>query len=79
MSLRTPYLMFIGDAADQLAAKTAQGVVDWRPEWCLGQFKLPNCNADLGLANMTLEEAAEAGAKTLVVGVGNRVGIIAEA
>lgn len=79
MSLRTPYLMFIGDAADQLAAKTAQGVVDWRPEWCLGQFKLPGCNADLGLNNMTLEEAAQAGAKTLVVGVANRGGIISDA
>ena len=78
MSLRTPYLMFIGDAADQLAAKTAQGVVDWRPEWCLGQFKLPGCNADLGLKDMTLEEAAEAGVKTLVIGVANRGGIISD-
>ncbi len=78
MSLLTPYLMFIGDAADQLAAKTAQGVVDWRPEWCLGQFRLSGCNADLGLPDMTLEEAAEAGVKTLVVGVANRGGIISD-
>ncbi len=79
MSLRTPYLMFIGDAADQLAAKTAQGVVHWRPEWCLGQLKLDGCNADLGIPDMTLEEAAEAGVKTLVVGVANRGGIISDA
>lgn len=78
MSLLTPYLMFIGDAADQLAAKTAQGIVDWRPEWCLGQFRLSGCNADLGLPDMTLEEAAEAGVKTLVVGVANRGGIISD-
>ena len=26
MSLRTPYLLFIGDAPDQLAAKTAAGI-----------------------------------------------------
>lgn len=78
MALRTPYLMFIGDAADQLAAKTAQGVVHWRPEWCLGQLRLDGCNADLGIPNMTLEEAAAAGVKTLIVGVANRGGIIAD-
>ena len=79
MSLRTPYLMFIGDAADQLAAKTAQGVVHWRPEWCLGQLRLDGCNADLGIPDMTLEEAAAAGVKTLVVGVANRGGVISDA
>ncbi len=78
MSLRTPYLMFIGDAADQLAAKTAQGVVHWRPEWCLGQLRLEGCNADLGIPDMTLEDAAAAGVKTLVVGVANRGGVISE-
>ncbi len=76
MALRTPYLMFIGDAADHLAAKTARGVVHWRPEWCLGQLRLEGCNADLGIPDMSLEEAAEAGVKTLVVGVANRGGII---
>jgi uncharacterized NAD-dependent epimerase/dehydratase family protein len=79
MALRTPYLMFIGDAADQLAAKTAQGVVHWRPEWCLGQLRLDGCKADLGIPDMTLEDAAEAGVKTLVVGVANRGGIISDA
>lgn len=76
MALRTPYLMFIGDAADHLAAKTARGVVHWRPEWCLGQLRLEGCNADLGIPDMTLEQAADAGVKTLVVGVANRGGVI---
>ncbi|MEQ8665377.1 MAG: N-acetyltransferase DgcN [Rhodospirillales bacterium] len=79
MALRTPYLMFIGDAADHLAAKTARGVVHWRPEWCLGQLRLDGCNADLGIPDMTLEEAAAAGVKTLIVGVANRGGVISEA
>lgn len=78
MSLRTPYLMFIGDAADQLAAKVAGGVVHWRPEWCVGQLRLPGCNADLGIPDMTIEEAAAAGVKTLIVGVANRGGVISE-
>lgn len=79
MALRTPYLMFIGDATDQLAAKTAQGVVHWRPEWCVGQLRLDGCNADLGIPDMTLEEAAAAGVKTLIVGVANRGGVISDA
>ncbi len=76
MSIEHPYLLFLGDAADQLAAKTAQGIAHWRPEWCLGQLRLAGCNADLGLAEMTLTEAVEAGARTLVVGVANRGGVI---
>lgn len=76
MALKTPYLMFLGDAPDQLAAKTAGGVVHWRPDICIGQFRLPGCNADLGLPDMTLDEAAAAGAKTVIVGVANRGGVI---
>ena len=79
MSLRAPYLMFLGDAIDQLAAKTASGVVHWVPDICIGQFRLAGCNADLGLPDMTLEAAAEAGAKTVIVGVANRGGVISEA
>ncbi|MGH6960580.1 MAG: N-acetyltransferase DgcN [Dongiaceae bacterium] len=78
MSIARPYLMFLGDAADQLAAKTAQGVKDWRPEWCLGQLRLAGCNADLKLPDMTVEQAAAAGVKTVIVGVANRGGVIGE-
>lgn len=76
MEIKHPYLMFLGDAADQLAAKVANGVAKWRPEWCVGQFRLEGCNADLGLPDMTIEEAAAKGCKTLVVGVANRGGVI---
>jgi uncharacterized NAD-dependent epimerase/dehydratase family protein len=79
MSIEHPYLLFLGDAADQLAAKTAQGIAHWRPDWCLGQLRLPGCNADLGLADLSLEQAVEAGARTLVIGVANRGGVISEA
>ncbi len=79
MALKTPYLMFLGDAPDQLAAKTAGGVVHWRRDICLGQLRLPGCNADLGLPDMDLEAAARAGAKTLIVGVANRGGVIGPA
>ena len=76
MSIKTPYLLFLGNAADPLAAKVAQGVRDWRPENCVGQLRLEGCNADLGLTDMTPEEAVAQGAQSLVVGVANRGGII---
>lgn len=78
MRINSPYLLFLGDAADALAAKVAQGIVDWRPDNCVGQLRLENCNADCGLQDMTLAQAADAGAKTLVIGVANRGGIIAD-
>ena len=78
VTLRTPYLLFIGDAPDQLAAKTAAGIAFWRPEICLGQLRLPGCKADLGLRDMTIEEAAAAGVKTVIVGTTNRGGVLGE-
>ncbi len=76
--IKHPYLMFLGDAHDQLAAKTADGVAYWRPDWCLGQMRLNGCQADLGLDDLTLEEAVEKGVKTLVIGVANRGGVISD-
>nr|WP_319948899.1 N-acetyltransferase DgcN [uncultured Shimia sp.] len=77
--IQTPYLLFLGDAPDQLAAKVAQGIKDWRPDNAVGQFRMEGCNADLGLTDMTLVQAKEAGAKTLVIGVANRGGVISAA
>ena len=77
--IETPYLLFLGDAPDPLAAKVAQGIKDWRPENAVGQFRMAGCKADLGLADMTLTQARAAGAKTLVVGVANRGGVISRA
>jgi uncharacterized NAD-dependent epimerase/dehydratase family protein len=77
--IQTPYLLFLGDAPDQLAAKVAQGIKDWRPENAVGQFRMDGCGADVGIADMTLEEAKLAGAKTLVIGVANRGGYISKA
>lgn len=78
MAIEHPYALFLGDAHDALAAKTAQGIAHWRPDWCLGQVRLPGCGADLGLPDTSIEAAARAGARTLVVGVANRGGIIGQ-
>ena len=77
--IETPYLLFLGDAADPLAAKVAQGIRDWRPDAAIGQFRMHGCNADMGLPDMGIAEAVAAGAGTLVVGVANRGGVISPA
>jgi uncharacterized NAD-dependent epimerase/dehydratase family protein len=78
MSLEKPYLLFLGDVQDPLSAKTAQGVVDWRPEWCVGQLRLPGCQADCGVADLTIAEAKARGARTMIVGVVNPGGVLPE-
>jgi len=77
--IQTPYLLFLGDAPDQLSAKVAQGIKDWRPDNAVGQFRMEGCKADVGLTDLTLQEAKDAGAKTLVIGVANRGGVISQA
>ncbi len=77
--IETPYLLFLGDAPDALAAKVAQGIRDWRPDAAIGQLRMQGCNADMGLPDMTIAEAVAAGARTLVVGVANRGGVISPA
>lgn len=76
MDIAKPYLLFLGDVPDQLAAKTAHGIVDWRPEWCIGQLRLPGCQADCGIADMSIAEAVAAGARTMVVGAVNPGGVL---
>ncbi len=77
--IASPYLLFLGDAPDPLAAKVAQGIRDWRPDAAVGQFRMDGCKADMKLPDMTLAEAKAAGAKTLVIGVANRGGVISAA
>ncbi len=76
--IETPYLLFLGDAPDQLAAKVAQGIRDWRPENAIGQYRMAGCKADMKLPDMDLAQAHAAGAKTLVIGVANRGGVISD-
>jgi len=66
--LPTPYLLFVGGAADARFAKTAFGLRDWAPELCLGQFGLPGA-ADTGLPQLTPAQAHERGARSAVIAV----------
>lgn len=76
--MHPPYLLFLGDVQDQLAAKTAHGLVDWRRERCRAQLRLPGCKADCGLPEMSVREAAAAGCRTMIVAVANSGGWLAE-
>lgn len=76
--MQPPYLLFLGDVGDQLAAKTGHGILEWRPERCVGQWRLDGCRADLGLPEMTPAEAGAKGARTMIVAVANSGGVLAE-
>jgi uncharacterized NAD-dependent epimerase/dehydratase family protein len=68
-TLRKPYLLFIGDAEDEAEAKTACGLRDWARDACKAQLRLPQARLDLGLPDMTPDEAARAGVGSLVIGI----------
>lgn len=78
VTLRGPYLLFLGEADFDQRAKTAFGLRDWAPERCLGQLRLPACKVTLDLPDMTPAEAAAKGCGSLVIGVAPKGGRIAE-
>ena len=78
MSINLPYLLFLGDAWDELSAKTAIGVWQWRPDECVGQIRLPGCVPSVDLPELSVAEGWERGARTLLVGVVNRGGVFSQ-
>jgi hypothetical protein len=75
--IRSPYLLFLGDAPDLATAKTAAGIRQWRPELCAGQLRLPGCAVDLGLPDLAPLVAAQRGVGSLIIGIANDGGFIA--
>ena len=75
--IKSPYLLFLGDAPDIATAKTAAGIHQWRPELCAGQLRLPGCRVDLGLPDLTPAQAMERGIRSLIIGIANDGGFIA--
>lgn len=68
-NIKAPYLIFLGDAPDELIGKTGAGIAEWRRRDCVGQLRLPGCGVDLGLPDLSPTAAAKAGAKTIVIGI----------
>ena len=77
MKISSPYLLFLGDSKDPLSVKTSRGVAEWRPEKCVGQISMTGCEVSLGLPEINFEQAKEKGAKTFILGLANRGGVIA--
>lgn len=76
MQIRKPYLIFLGDVRDEPYAKTAFGLRDWARDDVVGQFRLPGCAVDLGVSDLSFEEAKARGAQSLLIGaapVGGRI------
>lgn len=71
-----PYLLYLGSAGDDLAIKTARGLAYWRPDWCVGQFRRRDCKPTLGLPEMSMAQARNAGANTMVIGAANAGGVM---
>lgn len=67
--IEKPYLLLIGDVENPKSAKTAFGLRDWIPEACIGQLRFNERAVDVGLPDLSPEEARAAGAKTLVIGI----------
>jgi len=74
--LPQPYLLFLGDTTEPGYAKTAFGLRDWAGERCIGEYAIEGATVTSGLASLTPEQAAAAGAKALVIGVANSGGFI---
>ncbi len=68
LQLRSPYLIFLGDVPNRVYAKTALGLAQWAPANCVAQHRYPGCDIDAGLVDMRIDEAADAGAKSLLIG-----------
>ena len=69
ISLEPPFLLYLGDVEDDDHAKTGHGLAYWRPERCAGQMRIRDCPVDLGLPEMDVAAAVQAGVKTAIVGV----------
>src|SRR3546814_12651113 len=66
-----PYLLYLGNARDHLAAKTARGLAYWRPQWSVGQFRGRDCKPTLGLPDLDFVPAVAAGPTHMTVGLVN--------
>lgn len=64
-----PYVIFVGDESSPVYTKTGAGIAYWSPDACVGQIRLSPDAVDLGLPDMTLDDALAAGARTLVIGI----------
>ena len=78
LTLPQPYLLFLGDTTEPGYAKTAFGLRDWAADRCIGEFAIAGATVTTGLPRLTPAESVAKGARSLVIGVANSGGFIAE-
>ena len=78
ISIKAPYLLFLGNENLPLSIKMSRGIAQWRPELCVGETSAPSCNLSVGLKKLSMDAAVAAGARTLVLGLANSGGIISK-
>jgi uncharacterized NAD-dependent epimerase/dehydratase family protein len=76
--LPRPYLLFLGEERDFAYAKTAQGLKDWCPEACIGEFACAGAQVSIGLPALSPRKAKARGARSVVIGVANIGGSLRE-
>lgn len=76
IALPRPYLVFVGDNDDPVAGKTALGVARWASRHCVGQWRTAPGAIDVGLPDLPPRAAAAAGARSLLIGVAPRGGLL---
>ena len=77
-TLRSPYLIFLGDIQETIDAKTGAGLVQWCPEKVTGQLRLAGCSVDLGVPDLTVAEAKARGVNSVVMGIAPTGGKISQ-
>ena len=78
LRLPQPYLLFLGDTTEAGYAKTAFGLRDWARDKCIGEFACEGGTVSAGLPRLTFAEARAKGARSVVIGVANSGGVLAE-
>lgn len=74
--LKAPYQLFLGCGDNELSIKTSRGIAQWNPDACIAEFAGGDSPLSLGLPQMSIKEAADAGAKTFVIGLANAGGFV---
>ncbi|MCL1079495.1 DUF1611 domain-containing protein [Parashewanella spongiae] len=76
MQIASPYLLFIGDTTNQLSIKMACSAADWRPELCVGEYRIDGCTVSTGIKKLDIRQAVAEGAKSFILGFANSGGVL---
>jgi uncharacterized NAD-dependent epimerase/dehydratase family protein len=69
LDIAKPSVLLMGNETDPIYAKTGLGIAHWDATNCVGQIRFTPETVDVGLPDVTLGEALQRGANTVVLGV----------